>query len=170
LDDPAVPPDALARLEVPVTTGLAMVPSGPDVSAGFHHQRRATVLASVLAHDHRTVVVDAGLVRPSPGTACSSAARPLAAASSESLLVLRPCYLALRRAAVAPVLPSGVVLVREPGRSLSMADVASVLSVPVRAVVDWDPAIARAVDAGLLASRMPRSLTRALVRSVRWVA
>jgi hypothetical protein len=79
-----------------------------------------------------------------------------------SLLVLRPCYLALRRAVAAPFRPSGVVLVREPGRALTRRDVEAVLGVPVRAEVDVDPAIARAVDAGLLTARLPRGLERAL--------
>jgi hypothetical protein len=86
----------------------------------------------------------------------------VAAAASASLLVLRPCYLSLRRALQAPMRPSGVILVSEPGRSLGRSDVEDVLGVPVRAVVGIDPAVARAVDAGLLATRLPRGLERAL--------
>jgi hypothetical protein len=52
--------------------------------------------------------------------------------------------------------------VREPGRALTRRDVEEVLGVPVRAEVDVDPAVARAVDAGLLASRLPRALERGL--------
>ena len=81
---------------------------------------------------------------------------------SFSLLVLRPCYLALRRALAAPIRPSAVVLVNEPGRALTRRDIEDVLGVPVRAEVDFDPSIARAVDAGLLAGRVPRALERAL--------
>src|SRR2546426_1176908 len=75
-------------------------------------------------------------------------ASTLAAAAGLSLLVLRPCYLALRRAIAAPLRPSGVVLVNEPGRSLGRADVEDLLGVPVRAEIDVDPSVARAVDAG----------------------
>ena len=75
---------------------------------------------------------------------------------------MRPCFLALRRAVAAPVRPSGVVLVREPGRSLGRRDVEDALQVPVCAEVDLEPAVARAVDAGLLATRLPRSLAHAL--------
>jgi hypothetical protein len=79
-----------------------------------------------------------------------------------SLLVLRPCYLALRRALAAPVRPSAVVVVEEPHRALDPTDIEDVLGVPVRAVVPWDPSISRCVDAGLLAARMPRLLVSAL--------
>ncbi len=79
----------------------------------------------------------------------------VAARSTHSLLVTRACYLALRRAADPPLRPSGVVLVTEPGRALDRTDVEQVVGAPVRAEVAFDPAVARAVDAGLLASRLP---------------
>jgi hypothetical protein len=103
-----------------------------------------------------TVVADCGL--PSPG----SVAWAVAAGADHSLLVIRPCYLALRRALDVPLRPSGVVLVTEPGRALGRSDVEAVLGVPVCSEVPWEPAIARAVDAGLLASRLPRALDRAV--------
>jgi hypothetical protein len=65
----------------------------------------------------------------------------------------------------APLRPSGVVLVAETGRCLDVTDVEQVVGVPVVARVDVEPSVARAVDAGLLASRVPRGLARAL-RSV----
>jgi hypothetical protein len=101
------------------------------------------------------VTVDCG-TRPPPPRLCDAATR--------SLLVTRPCYLSLRRAVRNPVRPTGVVLVDEPGRSLGARDIEHALGVPVEAVVSLDPAIARAVDAGLLASRLPRMVTRALRR------
>jgi hypothetical protein len=116
---------------------------------------RADVLASLLLTEPRTVVADCG-VGP------TGAAHAVAAAASVSLLVVRPCYVALRRALAAPLRPSGVVLVSEPGRALGRRDVEDVLGVPVRAEIDVEPAVARAVDAGLLSSRLPRSLERAL--------
>ena len=97
---------------------------------------------------------------------CSSGSEPaglaVAASASLSLLVLRPCYLALRRALASPLRPSGVILVDEPGRSLGRADVEEALGVPVQARVAWDPTVARCVDAGLLGGRVPRALERAL--------
>ena len=78
------------------------------------------------------------------------------------LVVLRPCYLALRRALASSAKPTGVVVVEEPHRSLDATDIEDVLGVPVRAVVPWDPAIARCVDAGLLGVRLPGPLKTAL--------
>ena len=118
----------------------------------------ADVLASILLGDARTVVADCG-VGP------VGAARSVAAAASISLLVVRPCYVALRRALAAPLRPSGVILVSEPGRALGAVDVEDVLDVPVRAEVAVEPSVARAVDAGLLTTRLPRSLERALRRA-----
>ena len=116
---------------------------------------RGEVLAEALAAGGRVVVADCG-------SAASGAALAVAAAADVSLLVLRPCYLALRRALAAPIRPSAVVLVNEPGRALTRRDIEDVLGVPVRAEIDYDPSIARAVDAGLLAGRVPRSLEKAL--------
>lgn len=147
-----VPADALSRLEIPGPKGLRVLPTGSDARAA---SGRAEVLTAILAADPRPVVADCGAGPAGAGLA-------VAAAASASLLVLRPCYLSLRRAVQAPLRPSAVILVSEPGRSLGRGDVESVLGVPVRAVVGVDPAVARAVDAGLLASRLPRGLERAL--------
>jgi hypothetical protein len=88
----------------------------------------------------------------------------LAARSNRSLLITRPCYLSLRRAVHSTVRPTGVVLVDEPGHGLTQRDIEHALGVPVDAVVSFDPTVSRAVDAGLLASRLPRVMTRALRR------
>jgi MinD-like ATPase involved in chromosome partitioning or flagellar assembly len=147
-----VPADALSRLAVPAAPGLVLLPRG---TATADAPARADVLASLLLTEPRTVVADCGVL-------ATGAARAVAAAASASLLVVRPCYVALRRALAAPLRPSGVVLVSEPGRALGRRDVEDVLGVPVRAEIDVEPAVARAVDAGLLSSRLPRSLERAL--------
>lgn len=153
---PEVPADALHRLEIAATGDLRLLPVGAaeaDASAD-----RAPVLAAMLAADPRPVVADCG-------TAPTGARLAVAAAASHSLLVTRPCYLALRRALASPLRPSGVIVVDEPGRSLGAADVEAALGVPVRAVVPVTDAIARTVDAGLLAARLPRSLARAVRRA-----
>jgi hypothetical protein len=90
---------------------------------------------------------------------------PLATRAARSLLITRPCYLSLRRAVRSAVRPTGVILVDEPGRGLGPRDIEHAIGAPVDAVVSVDPSVARAVDAGLLASRLPRVMTRAL-RSV----
>lgn len=58
--------------------------------------------------------------------------------------------------------PDGVVLVTEPGRALTAADVEAVLIAPVLAEIAIDPAVARTIDAGLLTARLPRALARSL--------
>ncbi len=82
-----------------------------------------------------------------------------------SLLVLRLCYLGIR-AALEQHRPDGVIVVEEPGRALTSADLASALGVPVVARVPYDATISRAIDAGLLASRVPRLLSRSLRSTV----
>ena len=149
----AVPADALARLEIDGPLGVRVLPTGAGVDDAA--PGRGDVLAALLASDGRPVVADCG-------STPKGARLAVAASASLSLLVLRPCYLALRRAAAFPLRPSGVVLVAEGGRSLTAADVESVLKVPVRAIVDIDPAVASAVDAGSLGARLPRRLQRSL--------
>lgn len=74
------------------------------------------------------------------------------------VVVTRPCYLALRRSAGPRA--DLVVLVTEPGRSLGERDVERSLGAPVAAALAWDPAIARAVDAGLSNVAVPRPMLR----------
>ena len=102
------------------------------------------------------ITIDAGTGQPPP---------PLVERVDRSLLVTRPCYLALRRAVRGETRPTGVVLVDEPGRALSRRDVEHALGVPVEATVSFDPAVARAVDAGLLATRLPRVISKELRRA-----
>jgi hypothetical protein len=147
-----VPADALSRLEIQAGSGLSVLPCGgslPDAPG------RGEVLAALLAADARPVVADCGC-------APSGARLAIAAAAGQSLLVLRPCYLALRRAVSSPLRPSGVVLIEEDGRAISRRDVEAALGVPVRAMVAHDMRIARAVDAGLLNGRVPALLHRSL--------
>ncbi|HUQ40652.1 MAG TPA: hypothetical protein VM030_10905 [Acidimicrobiales bacterium] len=148
---PEVPTDALGRLEIAVGGDLSLLPRGLAGWDGADGER----LAAALSSDSRHVVVDCGS-SPAP------AGWAIAGAASLSLLVIRPCYLALRRAVAAPLRPSGVVLVSEPKRSLGAKDVEDVLGVPVRTCIAWDESIARVVDAGLLSFRVPRSLERAV--------
>lgn len=148
-----VGPDGLARLETEVCPGLRLIHAGQGWLDAEGGERLCATLSS-----GRNVVVDCGSSGLEGGLA-------VAAGSALSLLVLRPCYLALRRALAATIRPSGVVLVTEPGRSLGARDVEDVLGVPVRAEIAWDPAIARSVDAGVLGARIPRGLERALRRA-----
>jgi Mrp family chromosome partitioning ATPase len=145
------PAGALRRLELTCHGAVSLLPLGDRALTADAGER----LLGALAADPRLVIVDCG-----PPTGAAGAV--MAAGAGLSLLVLRPCYIALRRALAAPLRPSGVVLVEEPGRSLGRRDVEDVLGVPVRAQIPWDPAVARSVDAGLLGTRVPRQLHRAL--------
>lgn len=151
---PDVPPDALARLEEPVCHQLAIVRRGDGPLAGTG----AESLAALLNADRRPVVVDCGRIDAEG----AGAGLALAAGATRSLLVLRPCFLALRRAIEAPVRPSAVVLLVEDGRAITSGDVEDALGVPVQARVRVTDTVARAVDAGLLAAHLPRSLARDL--------
>jgi MinD superfamily P-loop ATPase len=80
-----------------------------------------------------------------------------------SLLVTRPCYLALRQALHLGITGAvtGVVVVTEPGRALGVDDVAAVTGLPVIATVPLRAEVARAVDAGVLADCLPDPLATA---------
>lgn len=149
-----VPANALGRLETIAAPGLALLPRG----IGELRFERADALTALLACDARPVVVDCG-------SDPSGAALAVAAGATRSVLVTRACFLSLRRALSAPLRPSEVVLLTEPGRSLSRLDVEDCIGAPVVAEVAVDPAVARAVDAGLLAARLPRGLARELGRA-----
>ncbi len=99
------------------------------------------------------VVIDAGTTPPH---------NELVQPGVRSLLVTRGCYLALRRAVASAARPHGIVLVAEPGRSLRRREVEQSIGTPVVATVSLDPAVARAVDAGLLNACLPKALRREL--------
>lgn len=154
-----VPADALARLEHPVTSRLGLIGRGQgSVDDGI----RAELLLALLEADGRAVVVDCGRVDRHDQRGAARAGRVLASRAPTSLLVVRPCYLGLRRAVGIGIRPTGAVVVAEPGRALEPADVEEVLRVPVVAAVPWSASIARAVDAGLLHRRPPPELAAAL--------
>ena len=170
--------------DVPAVLGLAE-PSGPGISDWFAHcdlgsrmtlqsiAIQATANLQIIAHGSKQldvdenfidlcaalktfdlpIIVDAGCGLPSPD---------LLAHASSSLLVTRPCYLSLRRAAQLSVSPTGIVLINEAGRALGKHDVEAVIGAPVIAEIIFDAAIARAVDAGLLASRIPTIMSKQL--------
>jgi hypothetical protein len=119
-------------------------------------------LAVALTQGSSPVLIDCG-------TAREPAARAVLEVADVSVVVLRGCYLALRRAVHAPPLEhtAGVVLLDEPGRSLGAREIGEVLDLPVLARVPVKDAIARAVDAGVLPARLPEPLARAASDVVR---
>lgn len=88
-----------------------------------------------------------------------------AEAIDQRWLITRACYLSLHRASTSPVRPTGVVLIDEPGRSLTRRDVERSNAAPIVAAVAYDPQVARSVDAGLLTCRPPTALRRSLRRA-----
>lgn len=160
LATPSADSDALRRLEVEVSPSMSLMPTGSlagpasgAVDEPSWSGEREMLLADLLAEDGRSVVVD--------GALGAAPARTLAAAGL-SLLVVRPCYLALRRAVRDGVRADGVILVEEAGRALDAMDVSRALALPVLCTVEIEASVARAVDAGLLVSRLPRRFVRSL--------
>lgn len=168
--------DALGRLLLDVGQGLWLLPRG---HAGAWSAERSSTLVAALSALRCEVVVDAGVrVDASPSaTAWESLGISLAGAG-RSLLVSRPCYVALRRyqaaretaraaargAAAPPWLPDGVVVLVDQDRALRPQDVAATLHLPLIATIGLDPGVARAVDAGTLMHRPRRALTHQLRR------
>ncbi len=143
---------ALSRLAVDATEVLQLIPRGSTALPPSNDDQWQRLVRELAALD-ATIVIDAGTGVPPPA---------LAAAATHSLLVTRPCYLSLRRAVATGLHPTGIVLIDEPGRALTARDVERSLGAPVVAELQYDPAVSRAVDAGLLASRLPRSLAHSL--------
>jgi MinD-like ATPase involved in chromosome partitioning or flagellar assembly len=148
LASPTATAEALGRLAIAVTDNLSLLPCGTqaDVTTSARWREFADAVATLDPH----AVIDAGTGAPPA---------ELVGPGTQSLLVTRSCYLGLRRAVTGTVKPSGVVLVLEPGRALTAGDIERAMGAPVVAEIPYDPAVARAVDAGLLASRLPRSLS-----------
>lgn len=144
---------ALGRLTIEITPSLRLLPPGRRGDPPADLDR----LVEVLDHEPGPVVVDGGLVRTDRDRIV-----PLLEVSDQSVLVTRPCYLALRRAMALGVHPSAAVVVSEPGRALRSGDVGRAIDATVIAEVPADPAVARAVDAGLAVARLPRLLRRSL--------
>ncbi len=153
---PDVSTDALRHLLVDVAPGVALLPRGVGRLANNIDPHRCFELAR--AFPRSIVIADLGALEAEPTFATSL----IAAKGHHTTVVVRACYLALRRASGLPVEFESVVEVVEPGRALSSLDVELVLNRPVTTRIRIDPAIARVVDAGLLAARPPRHLRRAI--------
>jgi len=140
--------ERLGAIEIDVAPDTRLVAAGTRRPIA---SERWELLAERLRGDRRRVVVDAGTGDPPPA---------LLRAADRAWLVTRPCYLSLRAAARQVARPTGVVLIEEPGRALGVSEVEVALGAPVVASLLVDPAVARAVDAGLVVSRLPGAYRR----------
>jgi hypothetical protein len=158
---PEAPADALDRLSVACAPGVTLLPRGDAQSAlaPVAAAEAGAALAVLLRDGPVPTVVDAG-------RAAVPAARAVVEVADASVVVLRGCYLALRRAVQSPLVvrSAGAVLVEEPGRSLGPNEVGDVIDRPVLGRVPVRTPISRAVDAGVLAARLPDALARPTAR------
>src|SRR5262249_39634950 len=148
------PADALDHLAIDINVGVSLLPAGaPDIGAALPEAGARPALP-LPADPRPTVCAAGGFDAP--------ALLALAEVADASVMVVRGCYLALRRAVhhEATEACAGVVLIDEHGRSLVKRDVEDVLGLPVLAAIEARGAIARAVDAGLLPTRLPDALAR----------
>jgi len=149
LRSPTGSADSLAGLAFGVVPGLCLVPAGSDGPLPSTHRLGALGALAVAIGELPSAIVDAG-TGPPP--------LELHELAHASLLVTRNCYLAIRRAQRSAIRPTGIVLLEEPGRGVRTRHVEASLDAPVVAELLVDPSVARAVDAGLLLTRLPRSL------------
>ncbi len=149
LGDHAAGSDALLARATAVNDALLLVHRGSRFIDGAP---RWSALADLIRGLDADVVIDGG-TGPVPDE--------IRDVMASVAMVTRPCYLSLRRASALPR-PGSVYVVKETDRALSVDDVAHVLGVPVAATIPHTAAIARAVDAGLLPSRVEQLLGRHL--------
>lgn len=150
--------DALDRELVELTPNLSLLPRG----SGSISRRRADDLVEWLKQDGATVVDMGTLGFGHDDDWQDGLEHKIMAASDQSILVTRACYLSLRRTVSLPLRPTGVVLVAEAGRALTRTDCERAIGTPVVATLAIDPDISRAVDAGMLRTRVPKESARAL--------
>lgn len=150
--------EALLGLTEHVVDGLHLLRSGAIHELSTVLAARAVDVVASTSDAFDLVIADLGVVSGSS----FDPATVLAAASDRTSLVVRACYLALKRAGRLSIAFDDLIEVVEGGRALRTVDIEGVFAQPVVARVPVDPAIARAVDAGLLSVRIPRSLRRAL--------
>ncbi len=145
---------------------MALVPRGDELPALVPRPaaEAGAALAVALRDGPVPTLVDAG-------AADAPAARAVLEVSDATIVVVRGCYLTLRRAVRHPALgrAPGLVVVEEPGRSIGAKEIADVLGRPVVARVPARDAVARAVDAGVLAHRLPEVLARPAAAALRAV-
>ncbi len=141
----------------PTPVDIPTVNTGMDATTPTVHQ---TVMPAPLA------IVDAGTLfstcTEEPHAGNASLYKQLIQAADQSIMVTRACYLSLRKAVKLPFRPTGIILVAEPNRALTRTDCERAVGAPVLATIAIDPDIARATDAGMLRTRVPKKTMRGL--------
>jgi CobQ/CobB/MinD/ParA nucleotide binding domain len=144
LIDPNV---TLADITIPISDRLEFIARGTGPFA-FSTYTYGLITGGLGHYD--TVIID-----------CALTNTEWPALADQRVHVTRNCYLAVRNAIRIPK-PTHVVTVTEPGRSLSKADIETVLGMSVTATIAADIETARIIDAGILTTRLPRPIARAL--------
>jgi hypothetical protein len=173
---PALPANAsivAERFAVLLSYLAAKCPTGPQSSAQgstkLSNKQRAltnisrsfelrTPASTTNEMQWSNVIVDAG----TPSQIGTTAFDQLLNGVDRSLLVVRSCFLAVHASVELAHRAHGVVVVSDEERRITDADVAAAIGLPVFASIFVQPAVARAVDAGLLSARLPRIFTRSL--------
>jgi len=156
------PPDHLVDLVVEVDASTHLLPfrlgEQPADTTRVASSRMSELLGWLRDWERDNaghVVIDAGTGDPPEALL----------AAERNLLVTRNCYLGVRSATQAANTPGGIVLIEEPGRSLTAHDIELAVGAPIVTRLSWETDIARAVDAGLLRGRLPKVIDRALRRA-----
>lgn len=113
------------------------------------------------------VIVDVGFLAPNDFAPWNFIHKIKTKYDVVNVLVTRPCYLALNRSAkyLGSFPPNNVILlVQEPGRSLTSEDIQAVLPHSMVLEIPYDPRISRRVDAGLLGSRSIPEVSEVLTK------
>jgi hypothetical protein len=131
---------ALVTLGTPFDNGLVVVHRGASFVEG---QPRWSDLANAITTLPMNIVIDAGI---------TFLPDELRRAVTNVTMVVKPCYLSLRRASRMQR-PTQLFVVCEESRALTVKDVGHVLGMPVTCEIPYTASISRAVDAGMLPSR-----------------
>ena len=143
----ANPNITLADITIPISDRLDLIARGTEPIA-FNTYTYGLITGGLGHYD--VVIID-----------CALTNTEWPALADQRVHVTRNCYLAVRNA-IRLTKPTHVVVITEPGRSLSNADIETVLGMSVTATITADVETARIIDAGILTTRLPRTVARAL--------
>lgn len=157
------PTEAFEQFAVAATHGISILPAGgrsitPSPLSLMDQEMTAAAGAALVValRDGGTPVI------ADVGVPAGQAARAVVESADASIVVVRGCYLALRRAVRDPLTrhAAGIVLLEEPGRALGEREVGETLGRPVIARLGCKASIARSLDAGTFTQRPPACLVR----------